>query len=478
MGAVYLAEDTDLERKVALKILPEELAEDPDRLERFRNEAKTVARLKHPNIVTIYLVEKDAGVHFLTMEYVEGRTLGKVIPASGLSLQEFLKIAVPLSGALAAAHEQGVTHRDLKPANIMFDADDRVKVLDFGLAKLQADPSGLDGAEPAATALTRDGVIVGTPKLYVWKMELGDQSAGTEIERWARQALAIDERDGAGWAALFNANRAKPPERQADPAEAQRWALRAASLAPDSGFAQNAALLSIRSAALFIAGSLEIAERFPMFPVAKINAAEALTILERPAEALDLCDQALMLEPDNPYSLFIKTYALIHLEQLDEATASFARVEALAEDGLVPASLLEALRWALEVKRDDHTQERATWSRIRTIMADADLPAALRESTIYTLAPTLARAEYADRAPEVGLEWADSIDYTVLTEAGYAEGLRRRPDYELMLDRARKRLEDELETLEAADLRGELPDYLRTPVGDLRESLGKADSPI
>ena len=136
MGEVYLAEDSELDRKVALKVLPQKMAEDPERLERFKREAKAVAALNHPNIVTIHSIEEAGGRRFLTMELVEGDSLDRVIPAEGLPLPKIFDIAVPISEALTAAHEKGIVHRDLKPANVMVMPDGRVKVLDFGLAKI------------------------------------------------------------------------------------------------------------------------------------------------------------------------------------------------------------------------------------------------------------------------------------------------------------------------------------------------------
>ena len=129
MGEVYAAEDTKLRRLVALKVLPDALAGDPDRRRRFEREAQTVAALNHPNIVTIYAVEEAGGAHFLTMELVEGKTLSDLIPRYGLPLDQILKLAIPLADALSAAHQRGVTHRDLKPGNIMVSEDGRVKVL-------------------------------------------------------------------------------------------------------------------------------------------------------------------------------------------------------------------------------------------------------------------------------------------------------------------------------------------------------------
>ncbi len=162
MGIVFLAEDERLHRKVALKTLPPALAEDPHRLARFEREVKSVATLNHPNIVTIYSVEEADGKRFFTMEHVEGKTLSQLIPPGGLPLKEFLRIAVPLADALAAAHAKGIQHRDLKPGNVMVNSDGRVKVLDFGLAKLREhEATDAMGFHPQTT-LTQEGLAIGT----------------------------------------------------------------------------------------------------------------------------------------------------------------------------------------------------------------------------------------------------------------------------------------------------------------------------
>jgi serine/threonine protein kinase len=158
MGEVWRAMDTRLGRDVAVKLLPTEMAADPERLGRFEREAKAIAALNHPNIVTIYSVEEADGVHLLTMELVEGKSLDQVLPSSGFELDRLFPLAIQISDALAAAHEEGIVHRDLKPANIMVTDDGRVKVLDFGLAKL-AEPE--DEAEETQL-MTQAGMVLGT----------------------------------------------------------------------------------------------------------------------------------------------------------------------------------------------------------------------------------------------------------------------------------------------------------------------------
>jgi eukaryotic-like serine/threonine-protein kinase len=164
MGEVYRACDTKLLRDVALKVLPPQMAADPERLDRFQREARALAALDHPGIVGVFSVEEAEGVHFLTMQLVEGEPLDRRIAEGHLSLGKILDIALPLTEALAAAHERGIVHRDLKPANVMVGRDGRVKVLDFGLAKLAA-PSGEAAGSQLQTEVgiqTREGVVMGT----------------------------------------------------------------------------------------------------------------------------------------------------------------------------------------------------------------------------------------------------------------------------------------------------------------------------
>jgi non-specific serine/threonine protein kinase len=162
MGKVYLAEDTKLGRQVALKIPPADLAVDPVRLQRYEREARAVAALNHPNIVTLHSIEEAEGVRFLTMEVVEGKNLAQLIPAEGLPLTDLFKLAIQITDALSVAHEAGITHRDLKPENIMVNTQGQVKILDFGLAKLrQRGPEGQE-AEHLTRTLTQEGMVMGT----------------------------------------------------------------------------------------------------------------------------------------------------------------------------------------------------------------------------------------------------------------------------------------------------------------------------
>ncbi|MCZ6695127.1 MAG: protein kinase [Acidobacteria bacterium] len=162
MGEVYLARDTRLNRKIALKILDPGTAGDPSRKARFEREARAIAALNHPNIVTVYSVEESGGTHFITMELIEGTNLTKLIAQRGIDLSRLLDIGIALAEALAAAHGQGITHRDLKPDNVMVTGEGRVKVLDFGLAKLVQEETGGDIAQLPTRELTQSGLLVGT----------------------------------------------------------------------------------------------------------------------------------------------------------------------------------------------------------------------------------------------------------------------------------------------------------------------------
>jgi len=164
MGEVYRARDQRLGREVAIKVLPEAVASHADRLARFEREARTVAALNHPNVVTLFAIEEANGIRFLAMELVEGQNLDRLVTPGGLPLSRVLDLAVPLADALTAAHERGVVHRDLKPANVMVTREGRLKVLDFGLAKSQAGDVVSDQTQAATVAapLSGAGQVLGT----------------------------------------------------------------------------------------------------------------------------------------------------------------------------------------------------------------------------------------------------------------------------------------------------------------------------
>jgi Tol biopolymer transport system component/tRNA A-37 threonylcarbamoyl transferase component Bud32 len=163
MGVVYKARDTHLDRFVAIKVLPAEKVADPERKQRFVQEAKAASSLNHPNIITIYDIGQAEGVDFISMECVSGKTLDRLIPRHGMRLNEVLKCAVQIADALARAHSAGIVHRDLKPGNIMVNEHGLVKVLDFGLAKLtEATPVDGDDSTRTMRPTTEEGKIVGT----------------------------------------------------------------------------------------------------------------------------------------------------------------------------------------------------------------------------------------------------------------------------------------------------------------------------
>ncbi len=170
MGKVYLAQDTKLDRKVALKFPPAELAANPDHMRRFTQEAKAAAALNHPNIAQIFEIGKHNGADYIAMEYVEGETLRQLLARRKLDIKRVVELAAQVASGLSAAHKEGVIHRDIKPENLIVKAGGRIKILDFGLAKLVEKYKGVAGVSELTTAYmpstgpaeTMAGAILGT----------------------------------------------------------------------------------------------------------------------------------------------------------------------------------------------------------------------------------------------------------------------------------------------------------------------------
>jgi serine/threonine protein kinase len=187
MGEVYVADDLNLNRKVALKFLPDVFAGDPERMARFEREARLLASLNHPNIAAIYGLEQAEGKRFIVMELVEGETLAARIGKGALPVEDALAICRQIAEGLEAAHEKGVIHRDLKPANVMIADGDKVKILDFGLAKALSDEAQtIDSSQsPTLTeAMTRPGVILGTAA-YMSPEQAKGKSVDKRADIWA-----------------------------------------------------------------------------------------------------------------------------------------------------------------------------------------------------------------------------------------------------------------------------------------------------
>jgi serine/threonine-protein kinase len=190
MGEVWKARDITLRREVAIKTLPEEFAQDPDRLARLEREATLLASLNHPNIAAIHGLEADQSTRFLVLELVEGRTLADRLGRGPIPVEESLKLALQIAEALEAAHEKGVIHRDLKPANINVTPDGRVKVLDFGLAK------ALAPASEHGPTRTQAGVVMGTPA-YMSPEQARGEAAGRQADIWSFGVVLYELLTGA-----------------------------------------------------------------------------------------------------------------------------------------------------------------------------------------------------------------------------------------------------------------------------------------
>ena len=186
MGEVWLATELRLGRKVALKLLPADLTQDPVRVQRFEQEARAASGLSHPNVCTIYaLGQTQEGQHYIAMEFVEGETLRQRLATTRLPIREALDLAIQVAAALSAAHAAGIVHRDVKPENVMLRPDGFVKVLDFGLAKLAPASPDLTGADSTRTVLkTEAGTVVGTAA-YMSPEQARGQEVDARTDIWS-----------------------------------------------------------------------------------------------------------------------------------------------------------------------------------------------------------------------------------------------------------------------------------------------------
>ncbi|MBW2174356.1 MAG: protein kinase [Deltaproteobacteria bacterium] len=187
MGEVYLAEDTNLKRQVAVKVLPQPFALDKERLARFEREARLLASLNHTNIATIHGLEKSNGQQFLVMELVEGDTLAERLKKGPLPVEEALEVCRQISEGLESAHEKGIIHRDLKPANIKVTPEGKVKILDFGIAKaFREQPDDTDSSKsPTITdEMTEPGMILGTAA-YMSPEQAKGKAVDKRTDIWA-----------------------------------------------------------------------------------------------------------------------------------------------------------------------------------------------------------------------------------------------------------------------------------------------------
>jgi len=185
MGQVYLAQDTELNRNVAIKLLPADLATDPKWMQRFIREARTVSALNHPNVLTIYEFGQEGPSRYIVMEYVEGVTLRESLDANRLNIHEVLDIAMQVAAALNAAHEAHVVHRDIKPENIMVRRRDGiVKILDFGLAKPVKNDTG-SGDDSGAVLKTETGIVMGTVSYMSPEQSLAVKTLDYRTDIWS-----------------------------------------------------------------------------------------------------------------------------------------------------------------------------------------------------------------------------------------------------------------------------------------------------
>src|SRR5437588_206972 len=193
MGAVYLAKDARLGRRVALKLLPTHFARDDERVRRFEQEARAASALNHPNILTVHEIGESKGRRFIVTEFVEGRTLRERLTEGRFALDEALDVCAQVAGALAKAHASGIVHRDIKPENVMVDEEGHVKVLDFGIAKQVAQVPSVDTEAPTTARIvnTASGVVLGT-STYMSPEQLRGQELDARTDIWSLGVLLYE----------------------------------------------------------------------------------------------------------------------------------------------------------------------------------------------------------------------------------------------------------------------------------------------
>ncbi|HEY3123940.1 MAG TPA: serine/threonine-protein kinase, partial [Thermoanaerobaculia bacterium] len=197
MGEVYRARDPRLGREVAVKVLPASFSKDPDRLRRFEHEARAAGVLNHPNITAVYDIGSHEGAPYVVSELLEGETLRSRLAAGALAPRKALDYAIQIARGLAAAHEKGIVHRDLKPENLFVTKDGRVKILDFGLAKLKQPETGAEKMTelPTGTAGTEPGVVLGTMG-YMSPEQVRGQPADRRSDLFAFGAILYEMLSG------------------------------------------------------------------------------------------------------------------------------------------------------------------------------------------------------------------------------------------------------------------------------------------
>ena len=253
MGQVFRAHDTRLNRVVAIKVLPAELRDTPDRRQRFQREARAIAALSHQNICAIFDVGDDHGFDFLVLEHLEGETLAQALTRGALPIDQLLRVAVQMAEALDAAHRSGIVHRDLKPANV-FLTRSGAKLLDFGLAKLQrpseeSPPHGGPLPPTRTAALTHPGSVMGTPS-YMAPEQVAGMDADARTDIFAFGAVLYEMATGCkAFDRLADGHRCRHPRRGAaapagltpcPPADARAGDLRLSGQGPGRALANGA----------------------------------------------------------------------------------------------------------------------------------------------------------------------------------------------------------------------------------------------